>query len=144
MRHRASVILSSITFWALVFVVSQGAAFAWLKSVSETSAQAKAKAAKIEAVREAEQRAAANARVQQCLASIKSLRRINAFVDAVREFHEAAAENSYANLAATPKGTREYRLRRRNYRRIKQTIPAVRAVTFPVPTRADCERRRRS
>lgn len=91
-----------------------------------------------EALHRGEVVAAARARVQQCLSSIPIGEKVNAFVHAVRVFHEASVANAQATLDETPKSDPHYATRKMNLSRLESTVPPVRQLTFHVPTKEEC------
>lgn len=78
------------------------------------------------------------ARVAQCLSQIPLSMQIDNFLDGVREFHVIVSDNNRALLNATPKSSPLYKIRYRNWQRLKATIPEVSSVRFPIPTKRFC------
>ncbi len=114
----------------------------WLHSVDRKAASAKAHAATGEAIRIAEKHAASHTRVEQCLASIPTLRKVNRFVHGVQTLHLVLARNARQTLLSTTRSDPLYRARLESYQRIRATVPAVSVIHFTIPTRRQCLARR--
>lgn len=94
--------------------------------------------ARISAARDAEIRMNTVTRRQQCLQSIPSLKKINMFLEGVRNAHEVLLINAKAALDQTSPSDRLYRLRKESLERLKKASADVEIPAFPVPTKKKC------
>lgn len=95
-----------------------------------------------DALRAAERKAEIVSTYERCVASIPELRKISTHVTGVNDAFAVLLHNSANILAATPRDDPQYRVRSQNYVRLKDAYKKVATVSsFPVPTRAECERR---
>lgn len=137
--------LSSLGFWLLVAFVGAGVALTLSVSSHNDAVTARQNAAIARQIANGERiarlaadAAALKAKREACIAAIPQLRKIAAFVTAVKAFHAAAAANAHRLLLATPRTSPVYELRLKNYRTLDSTVPPVAAVHFHVPTVAEC------
>lgn len=114
------------------------------------AATAKANAAAARAIAEgertarfAEKRAGVEATHAACVRSIPTLVNVNRFVDATKGGFEDLLTNAKVNHAATPPSNPQYQAQVENIARLQERVDATRKVQFPVPTRKNCDERRK-
>lgn len=97
-----------------------------------------ARTERIQAARHADIVANADAQYQQCVKSIPTLRRVDGFLEGVREVHHILLVNSEASHQATPPGSALYQTQKRNIERLRDAFKKVNGVKFPIPTHSSC------
>lgn len=132
--------LSHFAPWMVIAYFGLASVTVFVLFLSARIAQDEARTARIQAVREAEQRAAKDAAVARCLSSRPQLRRISQHVAGVNEGFTILVLNSSAVLSQTPRSDPQYAIRRANLHRLIRAREKVLAIkAFPVPTVAQCK-----
>lgn len=131
-------------FWVGVAYFGLVSVVVALYFLNSRTAQAQADSARNEAVRIAEQRAAAESAYSRCADSIKPTRKVSTHVMGVNEAFQVLLANSIRNHQATPPSNPQYEAQQVNIRNLRKAIRKVAAVkSFPAPTVKECEQRRR-
>lgn len=127
----------AIAYFALVAMI------VGLYVLNGRTSAAQADAARNEAIRLAERRAAAQSAFDRCKASIVPTRRVSLHVEGVNEAFRVLLTNSVRNHRATPTTSPQYQAQKVNIRNLRKAIRKVAAVKkFPAPTLEECKARR--
>ncbi len=129
--------------WVSVSYIGLAALVVGLYFVNSRTSETLAKQAAAAAGVAAEKQAGIQADYRACLVSIPQLTQVNRFVRGVQDLHVALLQNATASHRATPPGSALYRQQIVNIARLRRNVTAVLGVSFPVPTRASCEKRRK-
>lgn len=140
---RVRELFSHFAPWMIVAYIGLAAMTLAGWNLSARIAQDEAQTARIQAVREAETRAAKDAAIARCLSSRPQLRRVSEFVGGVNDGFTILVLNSAAVLNQTPRSDPQYQIRKANLHRLIRAREKVLAIkAFPVPTVAQCKAQR--
>jgi hypothetical protein len=130
-------------FWMLIAYVGLVGLFLFGFALNNRTARAQALAARNDAVRVAERRAAATAAYQRCVGSIVPTQRVSTHVAGVNDLAEILLANAIRNHNVTPRSSPQWETQLVNIRFLRMAVRKVAAVkSFPAPTKAECRARR--
>lgn len=118
-------------FAVVVFAVGAAASLVWL--VVLTGRVNRAEATRVATI---------EANYSSCVTSIPFLHRLNAALRGGRDVAEVLLINFKEMHRVTPPRTNQYLIQTININRLENAIIAATGPELPVPTRADCQRRR--
>lgn len=133
-------VLEPSRWWIILFAAALIVVVVWTLTIYRDEAKDQARLAASQAVHQAEikeqrDRVVANADSQyrQCVASIRTYRKINGFIQGQSIIAGALVSNATANVEATPTTSSQYLTKVRNLQRLIVAKDASKQVQFPVP-----------
>lgn len=136
--------LDTFNFWVGIAYFGLAALVVALYFVNQSTQRSVTRQAQDEAAHSAEIVANANGRYQQCVGSIPTLSKFNAFIEGTQEGWHILITNSRTNLAISPNPA-VYKQRAANLARIVKASRKIdQPKKFPIPTQAKCRELRSS